>query len=143
MTTRRTFICVLPLGSAALLGACSEKSSPAPAAPAASPAPAPSPAPSPAAAPAPASPPAAAPQAGQAAGGPVTEAEPNAVSLGYVSDSGRADGAKFKNHAAGQACANCALYAGKPGEAGGPCPVFSGREVSAKGWCSAYVKKTA
>lgn len=43
----------------------------------------------------------------------------------------------------GQAGANCALLAGNPGDAGGARPIFGGREVSAKGWCSAYVKKTA
>ena len=147
MTSRRTFIRILPIGGAALLAACSEKSAapPPPAPAAANPAPAPAPAPAEAPAPAPAQTPvvpaAAAPTAATAAGGPVTEADPTAVSLGYVSDSSRADGAKFKNHVAGQACGNCALFAGKPGDAGGPCPIFGGRQVSAKGWCSAYVKK--
>ena len=55
------------------------------------------------------------------------ESDPLAVSLGYVALASRADGTKYKNYTAGQACGNCALFAGK--------------QVLAAGWCSAYVKK--
>jgi hypothetical protein len=27
------------------------------------------------------------------------------------------------------------------GQAAGPCPLYAGQQVSAQGWCSAYVKK--
>ncbi|HUH40436.1 MAG TPA: high-potential iron-sulfur protein, partial [Castellaniella sp.] len=37
--------------------------------------------------------------------------------------------------------ANCQLFQGKAGEDWGPCPIFGGKQVSAKGWCSAYTKK--
>ena len=33
------------------------------------------------------------------------------------------------------------LYQGKPGDASAPCALFGGKQVSGKGWCSAYVKK--
>ena len=68
-------------------------------------------------------------------------ADPQAKSLGYVADATKTDSAKFKTYAAGQACANCALYGGKAGDAAGPCPIYAGKQVSAKGWCSAYNKK--
>ncbi len=67
--------------------------------------------------------------------------DPQAVALGYVADATKADKAKFPRYAAGQDCANCALYQGKPGDASGPCPLFAGKTVAAKGWCSAWAKK--
>ena len=69
------------------------------------------------------------------------EKDPQAVALGYVNDATKANKAKYPNYAAGQMCANCQLYQGKPGAVMGPCPIFGGKQVQAKGWCSAYVKK--
>src|SRR4051812_21985086 len=71
----------------------------------------------------------------------VTEKDPQAVALGYVSDATKADVKKYPKYAAGQACGNCALYQGKPADAAGPCPLFAGKQVAAKGWCSAWAKK--
>lgn len=71
----------------------------------------------------------------------VDEADGAAKGLGYVADSTKADAKKYPKHAATQACANCALYQGKAGDASGGCPLFAGKQVSAKGWCSAYAKK--
>jgi High potential iron-sulfur protein len=71
----------------------------------------------------------------------VDEKDPQAAALGYVADAARADKAKFKTFAAGQNCANCALFQGKPNDAAGGCPLFAGKNVSAKGWCSAWAKK--
>lgn len=78
----------------------------------------------------------------QAAEPHVDEKDATAQSLGYKHEATKVDKAKFAKYKAGEACANCQLYQGKPGGAWGPCPIFSGKEVSAKGWCSAYVKKT-
>jgi len=72
---------------------------------------------------------------------PVDEKDAAAASLGYVADAKRADKARFKQYAAGQACAGCALYQGASGAADGPCPIYPGKAVNAKGWCSAFVKK--
>jgi hypothetical protein len=69
------------------------------------------------------------------------EKDPQAVALGYVADAARADKAKYKNYAAGQACNNCSLYQGKATDATAPCPLFANKHVAGKGWCSAYVKK--
>ena len=67
--------------------------------------------------------------------------DPQAVAFGYVVEAGNADKAKFTKYVAGQMCANCQLYQGTQGSTSGPCPIFPGKQVVAKGWCSAYVKK--
>jgi hypothetical protein len=69
------------------------------------------------------------------------EADPQAVALGYKSDTTKADDKKYPKHAADQKCAGCQLYQGKPADASGPCAIFGGKAVSANGWCSAWVKK--
>jgi len=69
------------------------------------------------------------------------ERDPQAVALGYVDDAAQAAARKQPKYAPGQACANCALYAGKANDAAGPCPLFGGRLVAAKGWCTAWAKK--
>jgi hypothetical protein len=71
----------------------------------------------------------------------VDEKDPQAAALGYVADAARADKAKFKTFAAGQNCANCALFQGAAGAAAGGCPLFAGKQVTSKGWCSAWAKK--
>jgi len=77
----------------------------------------------------------------QAAAPMVQESEPQAVALGYKSDATKVDKAKFTKYAAGQNCANCALYQGKPTDAAAGCPLFAGKQVGAKAWCSAWAKK--
>ena len=69
------------------------------------------------------------------------EKDPQAVALGYVADTTKADAKKYPKHAASQMCSNCALYQGKPSDAAGACPLFAGKLVAAKGWCSAWAKK--
>ena len=71
----------------------------------------------------------------------VGEGEPQAKTLGYVSDATKADTKRFPKYAAGQNCGNCALYQGKAGDVAGNCPLFAGKQVAAKGWCSAWAKK--
>ena len=77
----------------------------------------------------------------QAAAPLVQETEPQAIALGYKNDATKVDKAKYPKFVAGQDCANCALYQGKPTDAAGGCPLFAGKQVSAKAWCSAWVKK--
>ena len=64
-----------------------------------------------------------------------------AIALAYVADATKTDDKKQPKYAAGQVCANCALYQGKAADAWGGCPLFAGKQVAAKGWCSAWVKK--
>lgn len=76
-----------------------------------------------------------------AQGAMVVETDPQAAALGYKADASKADKKKFPKYAADQQCTNCALYQGKAGAAAGPCPLFPGKQVTAKGWCSAWAKK--
>lgn len=69
------------------------------------------------------------------------EKDPQAVALGYVSDAKRVDVKKYPKYAAGQMCANCSLYQGKPADKAAACPLFVGKRVAGAGWCSAWVKK--
>jgi hypothetical protein len=71
----------------------------------------------------------------------VNEKDATAVALGYTADATKVDTKKYPKYAAGQKCAACQLFTGKPGEAAGGCGIFPGKMVSANAWCSAYVKK--
>ncbi len=71
----------------------------------------------------------------------VAETDPQAVALGYKSDTTKVDPKKWPKHDASQHCGTCQLFQGKPGDTTGGCPLFAGRVVSANGWCSAWVKK--
>jgi hypothetical protein len=71
----------------------------------------------------------------------LTEADAMAKTLGYVTESPRADVKKYPKHTDAMACGNCALFQGKPGDVTGPCPMYPGKQVSIKGWCSGYAKK--
>ena len=69
------------------------------------------------------------------------EKDPQAVALGYVADATKVDPKKYPKYAAGQVCANCALYQGKATDPAAPCTLFAGKLVAGKGWCSAWAKK--
>ena len=71
----------------------------------------------------------------------VDEKDPQAAALGYVAEAKRVDAKKFPKFAAGQNCANCALYQGKATDKAGGCPLFAGKQVAGAGWCSAWAKK--
>jgi hypothetical protein len=73
--------------------------------------------------------------------GRVNETDPNALALGYKHDSTQVDKKKFPKHTPDQVCGSCGLYQGKVGSAWGACPALGGKEVAAKGWCAAWVKK--
>lgn len=70
----------------------------------------------------------------------VTEDDPMAMGLGYKIDTATVDAAKYTSHAADQDCANCSLYT-STSDTAGTCTIFAGKQVSAKGWCTAYAKK--
>jgi hypothetical protein len=69
------------------------------------------------------------------------ETDAQATSLGYKHDATKVDTKKFPKYAAGQTCANCALYQAKATDPWGGCPLFAGKQVNGKGWCSAWAKK--
>jgi len=69
------------------------------------------------------------------------EKDAQAMALGYVADTTKADAKKFPKHSNDQKCTNCQLFQGKPTDAAGGCPLFPGKQVAGPGWCSAWVKK--
>jgi hypothetical protein len=69
--------------------------------------------------------------------------DPQALALGYVSDSAKADRGKYPNHNIEQRCHTCQLYSGKPADSTASCAVFSSKHVAAIGWCSAHAKKVS
>lgn len=71
----------------------------------------------------------------------VDEKDPQAVALGYVADTKKADAKKYPKHTPDQHCGNCALFQGKPTDKAGGCPLFAGKQVAGAGWCSAWAKK--
>ncbi|MDO9075240.1 MAG: high-potential iron-sulfur protein [Rubrivivax sp.] len=77
----------------------------------------------------------------QAQAAKLDEKDPQAVALGYVADTKKADTKKFPKHSNDQKCSNCALYQGKPTDAWGGCPLFGAKQVAGPGWCSAWAKK--
>ena len=81
---------------------------------------------------------------GQAAAGQkLSENDPQAKALGYVTDATHADKAKFPRYAPGQHCAACQLFQGQPSAASAPCTIFGGKVVEGKGWCSAYAPRAS
>ncbi len=70
----------------------------------------------------------------------LTEDDPMAMGLGYKKDTATVDAAKQPKHVADQSCSGCALYT-STSDTAGTCTIFAGKQVSAKGWCSAYAKK--
>ncbi len=69
------------------------------------------------------------------------ETDPQAVALGYKADASKVDAAKYPQHQATQMCNGCNFFQGKPSDAMAPCTLFAGKQVSGKGWCSAWAKK--
>lgn len=72
---------------------------------------------------------------------PLSENDPTAKSLGYVTDARKVDPKANPNYKAGQVCANCMQFTGKAGAAEGPCNIFPGKTVNAQGWCKVWVQK--
>jgi hypothetical protein len=72
---------------------------------------------------------------------PLTDDDPQALALAYVSDASKVDGEAQPRFETGQACGNCALFMGGDGAQSGPCSIFPGRLVAATGWCSVYAAK--
>jgi hypothetical protein len=70
-------------------------------------------------------------------------ADPQAKSLGYVTDTTKVDAKANPMHKPDQKCSNCAQYQGKATDAAAPCTIFAGKLVEGAGWCKVWVKKPA
>jgi hypothetical protein len=57
--------------------------------------------------------------------------DPTAKALGYVT----------KSTIPEKTCANCSQYTGAAGGSKGGCTIFPGKDVTAAGYCTAWVKK--
>ncbi|CAD6557563.1 high-potential iron-sulfur protein [Paraburkholderia sabiae] len=68
----------------------------------------------------------------------LSESDPAAQAVGYVSVAAKVDKARFPNYAAGQTCNNCSLFQGNPTDAWGGCTLFGTKQVAGGGWCSSY-----
>lgn len=75
--------------------------------------------------------------------GHLTEDDAYARSMGFVTDTNRADSKRYRKHSPDQSCANCQLYKGEPGSAEGPCSFFGHRIVPSTGWCRNYKPQKA
>ena len=72
----------------------------------------------------------------------LSEQDPQAKALGYVTDANRVDAKSNGTYKAGQTCTNCLQLTGNAGDAQRPCNLFPGKTVAAAGWCKAWVKKS-
>jgi len=77
----------------------------------------------------------------QAQAAKLEETDATALALGYKHDATKVDAKKFPTYVAGRVCSNCQLFQGKPTDAWAPCAIFAGKQVNAKGWCNAWIKK--
>lgn len=71
----------------------------------------------------------------------VEPTDPQAMAVGFVKETARADATKYPRHTNDQVCRGCQLYTGGADAASAPCSLFGGKAVPAGGWCSAWVKK--
>ena len=76
-----------------------------------------------------------------AAAAKVDPNDPQAKSLGYVSDTSKVDAKANPTHKPEQKCATCVQFQGKAGDASAPCTIFAGKLVEGTGWCKVWAKK--
>ncbi len=78
----------------------------------------------------------------QAAGlTPLDPNDPAAKALSFVTDASKVDASANPTFKAGQSCATCAQYQGKPTDATAGCNIFAGHSVPAGGWCKVWVPR--
>lgn len=70
------------------------------------------------------------------------ERDPHARAVGYVEDAARVDRRSYPKFVPGSTCDNCALYR-IAAQSWSECTLFPRKLVAARGWCDAYVKRTA
>jgi hypothetical protein len=71
---------------------------------------------------------------------PLDPKDASAVTLGFVADATKVDGASNPMYAAGQTCANCQQFLGNRSATRGGCVLFAGKSVPAAGWCRVWRK---
>ncbi|MBP0589810.1 high-potential iron-sulfur protein [Paraburkholderia sp. LEh10] len=68
----------------------------------------------------------------------LSESDPAATAVGYVSVAAKVDKSRFPDYKTGQTCNNCSLFQGSPTDAWGGCSLFGAKQVAGGGWCSSY-----
>lgn len=74
---------------------------------------------------------------------PLDANDPQAKSLGFVTDAHKVNAAANPMYKAGQKCTNCAQFTGTPTDATAGCNVFAGHSVPGGGWCKVWAAKKA
>jgi High potential iron-sulfur protein len=74
---------------------------------------------------------------------PLDASDPTATALGFVIDASKVDASVNPTFKAGQRCAACAQYQGKPTDAMAGCNLFVGHSVPSGGWCKVWVQRSA
>jgi hypothetical protein len=74
---------------------------------------------------------------------PLDPNDPMAKALSFVADATKVNAKTSPTYKAGQHCATCAQYQGKPAEASAGCTIFAGHSVPAGGWCSVWAQRPA
>jgi hypothetical protein len=74
---------------------------------------------------------------------PLDPNDPTAKALGFVTDASKVEASTNPTYKAGQRCATCAQYQGKPTEATAACAIFAGHSVPAGGWCRVWAQRPA
>jgi len=72
---------------------------------------------------------------------PLDANDPGSKALGFVTDASKVDVSTQPTYKAGQHCAACAQFQGKPTDATAGCNIFSGHSVPAGGWCQVWTQR--
>jgi hypothetical protein len=72
---------------------------------------------------------------------PLDPNDPTAKSLGFVTDAAQVKPADDPTYKAGQHCAVCLQFQGKPTDARAACNIYAGHSVPAGGWCRVWTQR--
>jgi High potential iron-sulfur protein len=72
---------------------------------------------------------------------PLDPNDPLAKSLHFTTDGSKVNASANPTFKAGQRCATCAQFQGKPTDARAGCTIFAGHSVPAGGWCQVWAQR--
>jgi hypothetical protein len=72
---------------------------------------------------------------------PLSESDPLAKSLSFVTDASKVNASANPTYKSTQKCGNCAQFQGKAGDATAACTIFAGHTVPQGGWCKVWAQK--
>jgi len=74
---------------------------------------------------------------------PLDPTDPLAKALNYTADASKVSASANPTFKAGQHCATCAQFQGKPTDAKAACTIFAGHSVPAAGWCKVWAQRNS